>query len=108
METNYTMNVYCRINDSLLSGINEKELSLNLLSENPINEYLKIQLNNQFTGQLLLTDVVGSTVTNWIIQQNYSQPIQLDFRAIKSGIYYLTFIPNNNEYQKSVIKVLKK
>lgn len=108
LETNYTMNIFCRINDSLLSGLDEKNIQLNLLSENPVNEYLQMQLNNNLTGQLILTDVAGSTIANWVIQQNYKQPIQLDFRTIKSGLYYLTFIPDHVEYQKSVLKILKK
>lgn len=108
LETNYTMNIFCRINDSLLSGLKEEKIQVNLLSENPVNEYLFLQINNQLKSELILTSVSGSTITKWMIQQNNPLPIQLDFRAIKSGIYYLTIVPTNSEYQKSVLKILKK
>jgi hypothetical protein len=94
--------------DSMPTGVDKTNNDIQLLTENPVNENLQIHLNNRFSGQLVLTDVIGNTNANWAIEQATPHSLQLDFKSIKSGFYYLMFIPHNPTYNKSVIKIVKK
>jgi hypothetical protein len=72
---------------------------------NPISDELTIKLsesNIQEPFQLIITDIVGREVRNYVISTNIST---LDVNNIQRGVYICTVIGNGKAVSQKIIKL---
>jgi hypothetical protein len=80
--------VYVKVSQTNSIGLNDGDILDLLISPNPANEYLKVQLPNAEDGTLRITDVCGRLVKN--IELRGEQFINVGISELKEGIYYVS------------------
>jgi hypothetical protein len=90
-----------------LLNTNVNELQISDLScsifPNPTNSLLNIELNERFSGEILIYDIYGKLLYENKVD-NISNPV-INLNDFYSGYYYLKLFSNKTKYQVGFIKL---
>lgn len=78
-----------------------------LVYPNPVKEMLWIDLNNSFTGEIMLeiTNITGQVVKNQLIdKQDQFMKISIGTEELEKGVYFINFITEGQSLVKSIVK----
>jgi hypothetical protein len=85
--------------------INQNECPCVEVFPNPTNDLAELRFDSPFSGQIMITDIQGTTLFSTKI--NSELTTQLDLSAYPKGLYFIGFFSGSNKESIRPIKLLK-